>query len=86
MLAQRYMLIADTETTGIDKSQDQILQFAALRVEIETMKVVEEINIFCDFERMSYQLPEAILTTHIDVEKHHGEKEYLFAMKVHDHL
>ena len=35
MLTQRYMLIADTETTGVDKSQDQILQFAALRIEIE---------------------------------------------------
>ena len=48
MLTQRYMLIADTETTGVDKSQDQILQFVALRIEIETMKVVEEINLFCD--------------------------------------
>ena len=86
MLTQRYMLIADTETTGIDKSQDQILQFAALRVEIETMKVVEEINLFCDLREDVIPAPEAILTTHIDVEKHKGEKEYLFAMKVHAHL
>ena len=75
MLTQRYMLIADTETTGIDKSQDQILQFAALRVEVETMKVVEEINLFCDLREDVIPAPEAILTTHIDVEKHKGDRK-----------
>ena len=80
------MLIADTETTGIDKSQDQILQFAALRIEVATMKVVEEINLRCELREDVVPAPEAILTTHIDVNNHQGSKEYEFALKVHQHL
>ena len=86
MLSHKYMLIADTETTGIDKSQDQILQFAALRIEVATMKVVEEINLRCELREDVVPAPEAILTTHIDVNNHQGSKEYEFALKVHQHL
>ena len=36
--------IFDVETTGLDKQKDQIIQFAGLKIDTETNKIVEEIN------------------------------------------
>lgn len=38
------LLIFDLETTGVDKKKDQIIQFAGLKIDTETNKIVEELN------------------------------------------
>ena len=38
------LLIFDLETTGVDKTKDQIIQFAGLKIDTDTHKIVEEFN------------------------------------------
>ena len=40
------LLIFDLETTGVDKKKDQIIQFAAIKVDAENHKLIESKNIF----------------------------------------
>ena len=42
----KQLIIYDLETTGLDKSKDQIIQFAAIKVDAENHKLIESKNIF----------------------------------------
>lgn len=38
--------VFDLETTGVDKNKDQIIQFAGLKIDSETHKIVDELNLY----------------------------------------
>ena len=38
------LIIFDLETTGLDRTKDQIIQFAALKIDTTTNKIIEEYN------------------------------------------
>lgn len=38
------LVVFDIETTGLDRTKDQIIQFSAIKIDTETNKIVEEIN------------------------------------------
>ncbi len=40
------LTVFDIETTGLDKTKDQIIQFAALKMETETHKILDQINLY----------------------------------------
>lgn len=40
------LVIFDLETTGLDRSKDQIVQFAGLKIDTETNKIVEDLNLY----------------------------------------
>lgn len=42
----KQLIVYDLETTGLDKSKDQIIQFAAIKVDAENHKLIESKNIF----------------------------------------
>lgn len=41
----RNLVIFDLETTGLDKTKDQIIQFAAIKIDVETNKLIDSKNI-----------------------------------------
>ena len=40
------LVVYDLETTGLDKSKDQIIQFAAIKVDVEKHKIIASKNMF----------------------------------------
>lgn len=40
------LIIFDLETTGLDKTKDQIIQFAGLKINTETNKIIDELNLY----------------------------------------
>ena len=36
--------VFDLETTGVDKTKDQIIQIAALKIDTDTNKIIDELN------------------------------------------
>lgn len=38
------LVIFDIETTGVDKQKDQIIQFAGIKIDTESNKIIEELN------------------------------------------
>lgn len=40
------LVVFDLETTGLDKQKDQIVQFAGLKIDTETNKVISELNLY----------------------------------------
>lgn len=40
------LVIFDIETTGLDKIKDQIIQFAALKINTDTQKILDSINLY----------------------------------------
>lgn len=42
----KYLVSYDIETTGLDKTKDQIIQFAAIKIDTQKHKIVDSKNIF----------------------------------------
>ena len=36
--------VFDLETTGVDKTKDQIIQIAALKIDTDTNKIIDKLN------------------------------------------
>lgn len=43
---KKYYVVFDLETTGLDKTQDHIIQFAGIKVDKKTNEIVEEKNLY----------------------------------------
>jgi DNA polymerase III epsilon subunit-like protein len=65
------LVIFDLETTGLDKTKDQIIQFAGIKIDTETNKIEDELNLYICPTGDSW---------HIDIAayfKHHITPEFL---------
>ena len=40
------IVVFDLETTGLDRTKHQIIQFAALKIDTETNKILADINLY----------------------------------------
>lgn len=65
------LVVFDLETTGLDRTKDQIIQFAGLKIDTETNKIEDELNLYICPTGDSW---------HIDIAayfKHHITPEFL---------
>jgi exodeoxyribonuclease I len=65
-------LFYDIETSGLSKCFDQVMQFAAIRTDLE-LNELERHNIFVKLNQDTIPSPEAILTHQISLKKLHAE-------------
>ena len=49
------LVIFDLETTGLDRTKDQIIQFAAIKIDTKTNQIVDQKNIYIQPEG-NYQI------------------------------
>ena len=40
------IVVFDIETTGLDRTKHQIIQFAALKIDTETNKILDQLNLY----------------------------------------
>lgn len=65
------IVVFDIETTGLDRTKDQIIQFAALKIDIDSNSVIDELNLYIQPTGDSW---------HIDIAayfKHHISPDFL---------
>ena len=65
------IVVFDIETTGLDRTKDQIIQFAALKIDTDNNKVIDDLNLYIQPTGDSW---------HIDIAayfKHHISPEFL---------
>ncbi|BDD07343.1 exonuclease domain-containing protein [Aureibacter tunicatorum] len=79
----RTFLFYDIETTGLSHSFDQIVQFAAIRTDMDFM-VLEQHDITVALRKDIRPNPEAILVTKLDLKDYEGEyTEYEAVREIH---
>ena len=57
------LVVFDLETTGVDKEKDHIIQFAALKIDCNTNKIIDEMNEYIRPEG-NYSIEIAAYTKH----------------------
>ena len=40
------IVVFDLETTGLDRTKHQIIQFAALKIDTESNKIIDQLNLY----------------------------------------
>lgn len=70
------------ETTGLDKSFDQVLEFAAIRTD-RALNEIERHHIEVQLTRDSVPAPQALMTHRIPLAIHHGEREDVAVRRIH---
>ncbi len=77
------LLFYDIETTGLNKCFDQVLQFAAIRTDLD-LNTLSEHEIYIKLNSDVVPSPQAILTHQIDwATMQQGENEYEAIQKIH---
>ena len=82
-IATNTYLFYDTETTGLNKCFDQVVQFAAIRTDTN-LKELERHEINIKLLPDIVPAPEAIITHRIGIDKmQHGDSEFEAMQKIH---
>ncbi len=83
MTSDQTFLFYDLETTGINKSFDQVLQFAAIRTDLD-FNEIERFNFFVKLNPDTTPSPIATITHHISIaQANTGVSEYAAIRKIH---
>lgn len=83
MVNNQTFLFYDLETTGINNSFDQVLQFAAIRTDLE-FNEIERFNFFVKLNPDTTPSPVATITHHISIaQANTGVTEYQAIRKIH---
>jgi exodeoxyribonuclease-1 len=84
-MTQTY-LFYDIETTGLNKAFDQVLQFAAIRTDLQ-LNEIERYEIKVKLNRDMIPSPQALITHHIGIHaSHEGLNEFDAIKKIHQLL
>ena len=77
-------LFYDTETSGLNQCFDQILQFAAIRTDMQ-LNELERHHFFIQLNSDVIPSPQALITHQIPLDQLlHGEKEIIAIKKIHE--
>lgn len=84
MTSEKTFLFYDIETTGLNKCFDQIMQFAAIRTDLQ-LNEIERHQFYVQLNPDVIPSPEALITHRISIKEcEKGEKELDAIKKIHD--
>lgn len=63
MIGSKDIVVYDVETTGLDKSKDHIIQFAAIKYDWNTKKIIDSLNLYIKPEG-NFTIPIAVYLVH----------------------